>query len=1506
MTKHLHLIFIWSFFLLQLTGLLKAQTITTTTVSGTPPYCAGTAVNVTYTISGTFNNTPASNVFTAELSDASGSFAGPVAIGTRTATNGGVIACTIPFNMATASLYRIRVRSSNPAVLGSDNGYNLTISAPVISTPTVSSAQICNGDAFSVVFTKSCNFATGNVFTFQLSDALGSFSSPVTITSYTSAAQGTFTMTMPSVPAGSNYRIRVVSSQPVVTSPDNGSAIVVGASAGNPSVLGNGAWNAYCFNVFNNFSTNYQGYYTETPLNINSQNMWVNTNSPSTASGTAGATYAGCPFGNTNYSINYQRTNFPCGYYQIDIPGHDDNVYIIINGTMVYQHVGCCDSHTNVWTGFLGPASTVQCQFTNGGGPGYLQVNFTPVNSLSVSQPPTICSGSSTSLTVSNSSTTSLTYSWSPAASLNTPTGSLVVASPNTSTTYTVFGTDPSTGCSVNNTLLVTVSASPATTMAATSTLICSGVSTATLTSGGANTYTWSPAAGLNTTTGTSVIANPSVTTTYTVTGSNNCSTLNATRTISVQTPPASPSNTVFGNGTWNVFCNSNTTFNSYYGYYTENNLNFDTQNRWNATNGPSTCTNTSSGLAYSGCSFSGNQWSLDFRRTGIPCGYYQVDIPYHDDGVTMLINGISVFSHNGCCDLHTAAWTGFIGPGTQVQFLLVNTGGPGNMSANFITIPYPVLSPSVTICAGTSATLTSNFISGATYSWSPGAPLATPSNYTTVASPSSSTSFTCTITDPGTTCSAAASVMVAVNPTITTIVTPTAATVSCPSNVYTLTATGGNTYSWQPASGLSATAGYSVVASPSVSTIYTVTGSNNCFTSTATTTVNVVSLANPTVFPSNTWNAYCYGDQSFTNYYGYYTDNGSGSSGYNFSTATRFSSITPVPSTANNTNGQAYAGCTMPSTNWGIIFKRTGFSCGTYSINLLHDDYFYMYVNGALVAQHTNGINDAHNGIWVGVLNANSTVEFRLVQGTGSAILSVTVVPVTIPFGQSTWVGGTSADWFTASNWCGSGVPNNVIEVVIPAAGPQFMPVIAATGAQCRTITIGAAIPAGTYNSAIPSASLGINGSYNLDVHGDWLNGGSFSTGTGTVSLIGASSITFSCAPTRTQTIYNLTIDKIGSAGITMVGGTHAVSNLMVFTRGIITQNTTLQIMNGATTTGQSNISHVDGPVIKTGTSAFVFPIGTGGLYRPIAISAPSQATDNFIAQYFSADPNSLYSAYSRDASLDHVGRCEYWILNRALGVTSNVSVTLTWDVNNCAINNLPELRVARWDAGQAKWKDQGNGGYAGSNSTGTIITNGPVTNFSPFNFGSATTNNPLPISLKSFNCQLYTPTQVNLNWSTATEHNNDYFTVESSADGLTFKPLAKIKGAGTSQRELNYVYTDYNPESGIVYYRLKQTDLDGSYSYSPLCYVSEKQDALIKIYPNPVTSELTVEYNLVAGVPRQVRLINALGMEMRINPITSGNRLLINVTDLDPGVYFLELIVYSEKTVHKINVQR
>ena len=117
-----------------------------------------------------------------------------------------------------------------------------------------------------------------------------------------------------------------------------------------------------------------------------------------------------------------------------------------------------------------------------------------------------------------------------------------------------------------------------------------------------------------------------------------------------------------------------------------------------------------------------------------------------------------------------------------------------------------------------------------------------------------------------------------------------------------------------------------------------------------------------------------------------------------------------------------------------------------------------------------------------------------------------------------------------------------------------------------------------------------------------------------------------------------------------------------------------------------------------------------------------------------------------------------------------------------------------------------------------------------------------------------------VRFEWETASELNNDFFTIEFSIDAVEFAELTKIDGAGTTTEPQNYRYTDFSSHTGIIYYRLKQTDYDGNFSYSetvPVVFAelheAETNDIKFVIYPNPATDHITIsggEYKSISFV--------------------------------------------------------
>jgi hypothetical protein len=139
------------------------------------------------------------------------------------------------------------------------------------------------------------------------------------------------------------------------------------------------------------------------------------------------------------------------------------------------------------------------------------------------------------------------------------------------------------------------------------------------------------------------------------------------------------------------------------------------------------------------------------------------------------------------------------------------------------------------------------------------------------------------------------------------------------------------------------------------------------------------------------------------------------------------------------------------------------------------------------------------------------------------------------------------------------------------------------------------------------------------------------------------------------------------------------------------------------------------------------------------------------------------------------------------------------------------------------------------------------------------------LPIELLSFDAKVKGD-QVNLSWSTASETNNDYFTIEKTIDGKLFEQVAIIDGAGNSQYTLHYSTVDEEPYPGVSYYRLKQTDFNGDFDYSEFVAVEYLEKLEAKIFPNPSNGKLlNLSLSQVpVGQELMLRIYNTMGLEV------------------------------------------
>jgi hypothetical protein len=177
------------------------------------------------------------------------------------------------------------------------------------------------------------------------------------------------------------------------------------------------------------------------------------------------------------------------------------------------------------------------------------------------------------------------------------------------------------------------------------------------------------------------------------------------------------------------------------------------------------------------------------------------------------------------------------------------------------------------------------------------------------------------------------------------------------------------------------------------------------------------------------------------------------------------------------------------------------------------------------------------------------------------------------------------------------------------------------------------------------------------------------------------------------------------------------------------------------------------------------------------------------------------------------------------------------------------------------------------------------------------------LPISLLSFSAEAK-DNDIILNWKTATEINNDYFTIERSTDSKVFEIIEKLYGAGNSNMILKYDYTDRNVKEAVnsdkVYYRLKQTDFDGKYTYSGIIAISltgeeSKPFELLSASPNPFVNDIYLNISSTIEGSALVKIFSSNGTTLKTNNVdiqTGINTVTINDNyELKKGIYLISI---------------
>ena len=398
------------------------------------------------------------------------------------------------------------------------------------------------------------------------------------------------------------------------------------------------------------------------------------------------------------------------------------------------------------------------------------------------------------------------------------------------------------------------------------------------------------------------------------------------------------------------------------------------------------------------------------------------------------------------------------------------------------------------------------------------------------------------------------------------------------------------------------------------------------------------------------------------------------------------------------------------------------------------------------------------------------------------------------------------------------------------------------------------------------------------------------------------------------TLDLQNIIINKSAGTLTLQTNMNVASAGSLTLTNGVvITGANQVNIKNTNTNSiiGANSTSYIQGNLTRSldgSTGAYQFPLGnTTKGYEAVTINYIGATNVTSINGRFDVWPGTTpMGPASNDCGGANYGLLQlvnsgYWTFNSTpSNGTGNFNMTIASNGQTNTSINAGTTILKSTDNGTT-WTLDGNC-VIGSN--GTLAARTMMTGFGVMAIGQ--TSSPLPIELLSFNGTAHEKYNL-LEWMTATEKNNNYFALEQSRDGITFESIGTVKGAGNSNVPLNYTFKHDNPLNGITYYRLTQTDFDGTSTKSSIIAINRKGGAcIVNAYPNPSSGNCEINIETAYKGSYTVYVNDITGKELyRQNIIIDKEEFKhnFNLSDYKCGMY--NCILENEVTKERVNLR-
>ncbi len=399
-------------------------------------------------------------------------------------------------------------------------------------------------------------------------------------------------------------------------------------------------------------------------------------------------------------------------------------------------------------------------------------------------------------------------------------------------------------------------------------------------------------------------------------------------------------------------------------------------------------------------------------------------------------------------------------------------------------------------------------------------------------------------------------------------------------------------------------------------------------------------------------------------------------------------------------------------------------------------------------------------------------------------------------------------------------------------------------------------------------------------------------------------SAVSFATGINIVQVIDSLNLDGIIKTGLNTLTIGESVSNPGKIFRNAGHINGSIKRWFGATTnsTEESSIFPFGGDAITTGTF----------YYAPSTIKFTTAPTTggNLTSKHIISAPNNIFVNLTDGAvALPILSEMNIWQHEITNGLSGGVYTISAQTDSIQGVTDVTQLRLAKRANEMSAWTIQGTHIPGSGSVDNPLVQRAGLTTFSQFAITSPAVN-PLPVDLSSYTAKC-NDEYVEIKWVTESEINADFFTLESSLDGFTWQQINQQQANGTTFNQQTYFYNDSTRYASVVYYRLRQYDLDGNLSLDKIiasnCIFSN--DFSFELYPNPNNGNFNVAIHSNTLKNAQIRIYTSDGKLVEdINLLLNvGTNLFpLTLTKVETGIYFAHLTIGTESFINKVSVNK